>query len=269
MSLYAQLLSNRQFLSISGQDASSFLQGLITNDIYQLKEGALLYTALLNSKGRFLYDFFIIKKGEGYLLDTPKNKTTSIFKYLSLYKLRARVEIKEQADSYDVLSVWGKNASKNENYFYKDPRENSLGYRAYNSPEVLKSLLSNYEKSDYRYNCFLNGIPESEYGLVEGKTIPLEANLEQLHAISFEKGCYIGQELTARTHHQGLIRKRLLPFKSTEPISVGSSLFANDTIEIGPVVASYKDLGFVRARLEKLNEIKESSPIYFPKWLSF
>jgi len=268
MSSYAQLLSNRQILSISGQDAASFLQSLITNDIYQITESTLLYTAILNSKGRYMYDFFIIKKENEYLLDIPKSKTDNILRFFSLYKLRAKVGIKKAEDSYGVLAIWGEKIQRKESYFYQDPRVKTLGFRVYNFKETLAPLLSDYKEGDYLYNSFLEGVPDCENGLIQEKTIPLEANLDQLNAISFNKGCYIGQELTARTHHQGLIRKRILPFHLEAVSPVETHLLTDNNINLGTIVARYKDLGLARIRLEALKPTKGNCCVFIPKWLS-
>ncbi len=268
MTLYAQILSNRQFLSISGQDVPPFFQGLITNDINKATDNMLIYTALLSPKGRYVHDFFIRKQEKEYLIDVHKERREDLLKRLSLYKLRSNIEVKKVQDTHSVMAIWGESSFMEEGGVYQDPRVEALGGRIYGSRKELENLKSKYEEGDYTYHRIKLGVPEAKSGLIEEKTIPLEANLDYLNAISFKKGCYMGQELTARTYHQGLIRKRILPFQLSEDISAHPNTIISDKEkELGIIVTRYKDLGLARIRLENLKNESKDCPVYVPKWI--
>ncbi len=206
-------LSDRQIIEISGSDRYQFLQGLITNDIFQLKKNKnLLYSAMLSAKGRFLYDFFIFKdiNDEKIYLDCFYQRTEEIIKKLSIYKLKSDITITKNDQ---ILAFWQKNAEKQQktfdnNSFYgilDDPRSKKMGQRLYVNHKI------DYQDNVtiYHLTRILNKICEGEYDLTYDKSLILEFGFDNLNAISYNKGCYMGQELTARTHHMGQIRKKI------------------------------------------------------------
>ena len=187
------LLEDRGVIEISGSDAKSFLQGLITNDVNQASQNNLLYTAMLTPQGKFLFDFFVLKAAEGYLLDCYKPTIAALIKKLSIYKLRSDVSIKNVSDIYSVYSDTTRGLP--------DPRMPEFGKRfiSGDKPETNAGFAA-YEKKR-----IAAGLPESADFIAEDD-FPLQCNLEQLNGVNFNKGCYVGQEVTARTKYKGTVK---------------------------------------------------------------
>lgn len=246
-------LDQRTLLQLAGNEVPDFLQGLITNDMKHLEEGAMsIYSVFLNIKGRVLYDTIIYKAQEEgvFYVECDSSVVGNLSKHLKIYKLRRKVDIQSMEDSMKVWAVYDtnvlsehdddqENKSKlegkmfpcgmNDNKaiklvenmsIYSDPRLSELGLRILTesnvtSNDIIKCLepnITTQEKvSNYRAFRYRLGVGEGVQDLSSGVAFPLEANCDYLHGVSFHKGCYIGQELTARTHHTGVIRKRLMP----------------------------------------------------------
>lgn len=200
-------LNNRQLIAITGEDRYDFLQGLITNDIYKLQEKPLIYSCFLTAQGKYLYDFFIFEQDETLFLDCHQDQALDFSKKLKLYKLRSKVQLSFLDGSLDNQVLVLFNADKK--LGYPDPRSDAMGQRLY-----FKKLEDTgaYERIDYDLQRFQNGVPEGGDDLLSGKTTMLEARMDELGAVDFKKGCYIGQELTARTHYRGLVKKKLFVF---------------------------------------------------------
>ena len=200
-------LETRSILEITGPDRKKFLQGLITNDVNKATEKNLIYSAMLNAQGRFLYDFFIFEIGEKLILDCDALRRDEIFQKLNFYKLRAKVEIKKN-DEMEVYqsSVVGHQPSVDVHSF-PDPRNSKLGNRIY----APTSQLTTYDLrlTTYDFTRISLKIPENEQDLTYEKSFILEFGFDDLNAVDYQKGCYVGQELTARTHHTGQIRKKI------------------------------------------------------------
>lgn len=197
-------LKTRSILEISGSDAKNFLQGLITNDINKVSDSALLYSAMLNAQGRFLYDFFIFTKDDKIFLDCLDVRRDEIFKKLNFYKLKAKVTIAKN-DEYAVVASFDDNSAGN---LFSDPRHVKMGYRGY-----LKDVQADENEQAYHFRRISLAIPESEFDLTYEKSIIAEFGFDDLNAVDYKKGCYIGQELTARTHYMGQVRKKIFHVK--------------------------------------------------------
>ncbi|MBL6665151.1 MAG: folate-binding protein YgfZ [Rickettsiales bacterium] len=204
-----KLISDRKIIKITGPDNKKLLQGLITNDIEKAKDN-LIYSAMLNNKGRFLYDFFIFESKDMLFIDCHKDRIDEIIKKLSFYKLRSKVEITKDEE----LKVFFSDNNTNKPSFI-DPRNKNLGYRIYHNQENCEDGTDQYHQKRIELK-----IPDGEYDLTFEKSLILEFNFDNLSAISYEKGCYIGQELTARTHHTGQIRKKLYFVKIDKNITI-------------------------------------------------
>lgn len=192
-------LKNRAILNISGKDARHFIQGLITNDINLLDKQDCVYACLLTPQGKFLYDFFITEENEVLKLDCEGGeRAASLAKLLNMYKLRADVNI-EVIDDAPVYAMI------NSEHGFKDPRHNEIGNRIYSLPNNI--LESDFNKWDELRISLC--IPDGSRDLIVGKSTMDEGHMDQLNAISYNKGCYVGQELTARMHYRGLGKKHL------------------------------------------------------------
>lgn len=243
------ILLKRGILRLTGVDRKNFLQGLITNDINLLTPLHSLYSALLSPQGKFLHDFFLIEERDAVFLDTQKDQIDALKKRLGLYKLRAQVILEDVSDDYAVFALpdhQGGNAGQTEEWQggirFVDPRlsllgarwvvkhipkefQNAAASRTHTNPEGqhphslkdegYKNICSDflYQEDDetYELSRVKLGIPEAGKDMIADRSIPLEAGLQDLNAIGWTKGCYLGQELVARTKYRGEIRKRLLP----------------------------------------------------------
>lgn len=211
-------LETRSILEITGPDRKKFLQGLITNDVNKATEKNLIYSAMLNAQGRFLYDFFIFEIGEKLILDCDALRRDEIFQKLNFYKLRAKVEIKKNDGigvGYQLLVVGYRLPI--DGYFFSDPRSAELGHKIYTT--ALR-LTPDTLRLKYDFNRIVLKIPESELDLTYEKSFILEFGFDDLNAIDYQKGCYVGQELTARTHHTGQIRKKIFHVKISNSKSI-------------------------------------------------
>jgi len=206
-------LNHRSIIEISGTDRYDFLQGLTTNDIVKSRD-SLIYSAMLSPKGRFLFDFFIFEFNQILILDCPKSRSEEILKKLNFYKLRKNVDIKINEKWLILQNIndtdYQKSLSNHQYFSFKDPRSSKLGDRIYLTNEEKNKFLS-YENNTnyYHYLRIINKITEGEFDLTYDKSIIAEFNFDNLNAIDYKKGCYVGQELTARTHYLGTIRKKL------------------------------------------------------------
>ncbi|NWU80774.1 CAF17 transferase, partial [Onychorhynchus coronatus] len=273
----------RALLGVRGAEAAVFLQGLLTNDVTQLTAAGgappALYAHALNVQGRCLYDVILYRlhgsAGEEphILLECDGNVLESLQKHLKLYKIRRKVDIAPCPD----LSLWavipGEQAGDASSSLPKcagqavlltpDPRAEVMGWRLITKKGAnLSEIIPGSEVGDvqeYHRHRYKQGIPEGVKDLPPGVALPLESNLAYMNGISFTKGCYIGQELTARTHHMGVIRKRLLPVSFSAPlpkdgIPEGAEIFTESGKAAGKFRAGGGELGIALLRLAHVNE---------------
>ncbi|CAI6361669.1 unnamed protein product [Macrosiphum euphorbiae] len=211
-----ELLSHKSLIKIEGEGMYDYCQGLMTNDIFRLKSEKSLFTMILNSKGRVLYDCLVYKVDDHILLECEKETASDLIKYLRMYLLRRKINI----NVLDDTSVWALFSSTpmdmklNSVSVFNDPRLPILGQRIISDKtsgirnEIFLDESDN--KFTYQQWRYKNGVAEGSE-LLKGQSFPLEMNCDYLNGISFNKGCYVGQELTARTHHTGVTRKRIMP----------------------------------------------------------
>jgi len=248
------LLEDRGLILISGEDAKNFLQNIITNDVEKVSLSASIFSALFTPQGKYLFEFFLIQSKNGYLLDCDNKFTNDIINYLLKYKLRSKIEITDISKDYVIGLINSEkflDIQKNENKtgdtikfrgspLFLDPRNNNLGARIVSSLEKLhltiKKLNLKIIKPDtYFAKAHSLGIPIKGIENLKDQLFGLEANFEELNAIDFKKGCYIGQENTARMKLKEKLRRRLLPISSTEKLNLGEEIFYNKT-KIGKIL---------------------------------
>ena len=202
---------NSRFLSVEGEDSSDFLQNLITNDVNKCAKENIIYSCLLTPQGKFIADFFIFKKDDNYIIETHSLFYETLLKKLKLYKLRSKILINEITNlcSYSVFSELNNNM--NFIIFCADPRSNKIGNKLICTSEDSEILKNVKEIDEKKYHEILiqNTVPLSHFDLKENKSLLLENNFENLNAISWDKGCYVGQELTARMKYRALLKKRI------------------------------------------------------------
>lgn len=241
--MFYATLPNRAVLEISGEDKETFLQGIITNDIGHLKPGAPLYAAILTPQGKYLFDFLLYRRGEAILMDYDNAQKEALIKKLTMYRLRSKVAFRDLADG--VTAFWGEGTPPEG--AEKDPRHHKLGYRLL---AERPSLADAHEAGDYDYHRLSCGIPETGRDLVPEKSFPLPMNMEELNAIDYNKGCYVGQEVTARSKHRGVIRKALYVLRTpAESLPEPFLPLLQDGRAVGEVLSGSQDLCL--AQIEK------------------
>lgn len=244
-------LENRGIIKITGKDSTNFLNNILTNNIDDASEQGAVFAALLSPQGRYLFDMFIIKAGEDeFLLDT--SFTDELFTKLMMYKLRSNVKIEHLKE----LSVYASFENETGLHKYQDPRNNNMGLRIidYNNRETNQSI------EYYNKIRIQNSIPELEYDLLRDKDFALEGLLDEMGAIDFHKGCYIGQEMTSRMKRRGTLKQKLVKinFLCDTPPPFNSKIMSQNN-EIGLVRSVSGNIGLALVRLDRLQNAIENN----------
>lgn len=266
------LPESRGLLAIAGDDKTEFLQGLVSNDVAKAGPAQALYSAFLTAQGKYLHDFFLAEAGGSFYIDCEAGRRDDLKRRLSLYKLRSKVTIADATASHAVALLFGSDALarlglKPEpgsakafagGVVYVDPRLAALGARAVLPREGAAAALeaAGFTVGDatvYDKLRMMQGVPDGSRDLPVEKAILLENGFDELHGIDWQKGCYMGQELTARTRYRGLVRKRLLPVNVDGPLPApGTTVMAGDK-EAGEMRSGVDGLGLALLRLENLD----------------
>ena len=223
------ILKNRAVISVSGADRTSFLQGLITNDIKKVSVNQEIYAFMLSPQGRFLYDFFIAQNDDEFLIDCSSDLLDEIVQKLSFYKLRSKVEIEKNPDLQVAVNL-SKDEFENKKVSFTDPRTARMGFRAF-----VKGGAKTDDATSYNLKRFELRLPD-ENDLTYDQSFPLEFGFEDFNAIDYKKGCYVGQETTARTHYKGKIRKKVFLTELKEAVAKGMQITADEK-KIGEVLS--------------------------------
>ena len=249
------ILEDRAILYLNGEDTKEFLQNLISNDITKVSETNTIFTSLLSPQGKFLYEFIIIKHKSGYLIDCEKTQADGLYKQLSIYKLRSKVEILNLSNEFVVAAFShekyltfdeaqdnpGFTIKYREDPIFLDPRNKHLGARLMINLEKLYLSLKKlglHDSNLKEYYSFSHklGIVPKDLNKLQNKIFGIECNYEELNGIDFKKGCYVGQENTARIKLKNKLSKRLFPINLLSgKLNEGESIFANEA-EIGKVL---------------------------------
>ena len=249
------ILDDRAILYINGEDTKEFLQNLISNDINKVNEEISCFTSLLTPQGKFLYEFIIVKHKLGYLIDCEKSQSEGLFKQLTLYKLRSKVEILNLSNEFVVAGFShekfltfdeakdqsGFTIKYREDPIFLDPRNKQLGARLIINLEKLYLSLKKLDLHDADLKEYYSlshslGIVPKDLNKLQDKLFGIECNFEELNGIDFKKGCYVGQENTARIKLKNKLSKRLFPINVLNgKLHEGESIYNNE-IEIGKVL---------------------------------
>ena len=253
------ILEDRGILYINGSDAKDFLQNIITNDINKVNETNSCFASLLTPQGKFLFAFIITKHKSGYFLDCENSQADSLLKQLNIYKLRSKVEIMNLSNEFVIAilerekflnlegakDVPGNTIKYREDSILLDPRNKNLGARLIINLEKLYLSLKKLELKDspvdeyYKLSHNL-GIPQKDMNDLQNKLFGIECNFEELNGIDFKKGCYVGQENTARIKLKNKLSKRLLPIDLIEGELNKDDVIYNKNYEIGKVLLHNK-----------------------------
>ena len=253
------LLPDRGVVRVAGPDAEKFLNGTVTADLDMLARQAAVHSALLTPQGKMLFEFFVTHAPEGeggFLLETGRDQADSLAKRLKMYMLRAKVEAENVSGAFAVAAAWGgAPAAGDKLIVYEDPRLAGMGCRVLApvppgfavDPGDAVGDVEWVAAEAYHAHRIALGVPEAGKDFPLGDTFPHEANLDLLNGVSFEKGCFIGQEVVSRMKHRGNVRKRVVPVQAEAPLRSGAAIMVGDA-EIGSIgsVAGARGLALIR-----------------------
>lgn len=270
------LPETRGLLAVAGEDRTAFLQGLVSNDVAKLSPSRALYATFLTPQGRYLHDFFLAEIGGVFYLDCEAARRDDLKKRLSLYKLRSRATIADATADWAVALLYGAGVLARlglaaeegaarpfaGGIVFTDPRLARLGARAIlprgTAPSALEAAgFAKGNPADYERIRIEAGVPDGSRDLTVEKAILLENGFDELHAIDWDKGCYMGQELTARTRYRGLVRKRLMPVAIEGPTPAPGDPVLFGDLETGEMRSVADGVGLAMIRLEHL-EVAEA-----------
>jgi len=269
------LLDDRGVLAVSGADRRSFLQGLVSNDVEKVGPAQARFAALLTAQGKYLHDFMMIEFDEALWLEAEARRLGDLRRRLSVYRLRAKAELDEQPE-LAVAVVFGAGALAamglseapgaarpfGSGVALVDPRLVALGARCILPSIDIRPALTGIGLAESGFPAYDRlrielGIPDGGRDLVPEKSILLEAGFDELNGVDWQKGCYIGQELTARTKYRGLIKKRLMPVEIDGPAPAPGAIVTADGREVGEMRSSRDGLGLALLRIEPVIEGKQ------------
>ena len=248
-------LEDRGFIQVNGPEAKEFLQNIVTNNVEKVTPESTLFSSILTPQGKYLFDFFIIKLKDNYLIECEKKSTSEIIKLLNFYKLRSKVDLVDLNEKYTVAIISlekfreinnsnllkGKTTTYEENLIYIDPRSEKLGAKIISKTKdinlIIKKLnLNIVDKQKYYKESFDLGILQTEMKKLKEKIFGIENNLDELNGIDFKKGCYVGQENTSRIKLRNKLRRRVLPVQKIKGDVSENDIIKYKDIEIGKVM---------------------------------
>tara|TARA_B110000196_G_scaffold257363_1_gene227813 strand:+ start:337 stop:1230 length:894 start_codon:yes stop_codon:yes gene_type:complete len=288
------ILEDRGILYINGEDTKEFLQNLISNDINKVNETNSCFSSLLSPQGKYLYDFLILKHKNGYFIDCEKKQVEDLLKQLNIYKIRSKVEILNLSNEFVIVAFSYKKFMKfekvkdtlgftfkyREDPIFLDPRNKMLGGRLVINLEKLylslkKLELQSSEVSEYYKLSHQLGIPQQNMKKLKNKLFGIECNFDELNGIDFKKGCYVGQENTARIKLKNKLTKRLLPINLVSgKLKEDALIYGKNNKEIGKVLIDneypFAIIKFLDNNFNNSNEFKSDSAILKitkPEWI--
>jgi tRNA-modifying protein YgfZ len=281
------LLNDRGVLRVAGAEAEKFLQGLITSDMDRLEPQLALHAGLLTPQGKIIFDFFVVRAAEGFLIDVLKDKAADLVKRLNFYRLRAQVTITDVSAEHAVAVCWGGTPPPNMLAMslaaFSDPRLPALGWRAIvRLPAdwpLMRGAATEETEADYHASRVALGVPEGGKDYVLGDTFPHEALFDQLHGVDFDKGCYVGQEVVSRIQHRATTRKRVVKVQSDEPLPASGTEVKAGAAGVGTLGSVTGRIGLALLRLDRAAEAHAKDvPLtaagvtltaVLPEWASF
>jgi folate-binding protein YgfZ len=268
------VLDQRGVLAVSGPDQRSFLQGLVSNDVEKVDHTQTRYAALLTAQGRYLHDFFMIEADGAIWLDAETERLGDLKRRLSIYRLRAKATIEEKP-GLAVAVIFGEGVLAATNLsgepgsarpfgsgvVFVDPRLVALGARCILPRADIRQVLRDHGLCEAGFAAYDRlrltlGVPDGSRDLVPEKSLLLEAGFDELNGVDWQKGCYIGQELTARTKYRGLIKRRLMPVETDGVAPAPGTIVTTEGREAGEMRSSCDALGLALLRIEPVAEGK-------------
>ena len=264
---YYFINNDSRFINIAGDDRQDFLQGLITNDVKVCNRNNPIYSCILSPQGKFLADFFVIELDGSYLIEIHNQFFDNILQKLQLYKLKSKVTITENNDflSYVLFNNNKKITEPNHAISFQDPRNNNIGIKFIlnaNNTFLLKEWnLKPVDINYYKEILMKNLIPYSPDDLIENKSLLLENNFQNINAINWDKGCYVGQEITARMKYRALLKKKIYTLEIISgSVQVGEKITIND-ISIGEIISITKKFSIAMLKIDAANIIIKNDKV--------
>lgn len=253
----AAMLEDRGVLSVSGADATSFLQGLLTNDFERLEPGEARYAALLTPQGKILFDMIVARAPGGeeasYLVDCAAAQAADLAKRLGFYKLRAKVMVADVSADRAVVAFWGDDLPTTDGFLYADPRDSRLGWRAI-LPRPAAAAVGLEHVSEYEGLRIAVGAPKGGLDFAYADVFPHDANFDLLHGVDFDKGCYVGQEVVSRMKHRGTARKRVTRVKLAGPAPAPGTPVMDRELAVGMLGSSSGREALALIRIDRAEE---------------
>ena len=272
----AILLEDRGVLRISGPDARAFLQGIVSNDVDKATADHAIWSAFLTPQGKYLHDFFLVEREGALLLEGERARLADLMKRLKIYKLRSKAEIEDVSESHAVAALVGDRAAETAGLAaepgaaaafaggiaYVDPRLAEAGARAILPAEGAETALQEAGfalggRADYDRVRIPLGLPDGSRDMEVDKAILLENGFDELQGVDWKKGCFMGQELTARTKYRGLVKKRLLPVAIEGTPPEGETEITRDGKEAGELRSHSDGWGLALLRLKRIEDLPE------------
>jgi tRNA-modifying protein YgfZ len=254
----AAMLEDRGVLSVSGEDATTFLQGLLTNDVERLAPSEARYAALLTPQGKILFDMIVVRMAGGkepsYLIDCTGAQAADLTKRLGFYKLRAKVAIADVGAERAVAAFWGdESPSLSEGVLYADPRDFRLGWRAI-LPRPIAAAIGPEHVNEYEGLRIAVGAPKGGLDFAYADAFPHDANFDLLHGVDFDKGCYVGQEVVSRMKHRGTARKRVARVKLAGPAPAPGTPVMDRELAVGALGSSSGREALAMLRIDRAED---------------
>ena len=259
--MQAAFLPERGVVKVFGEDARNFLNGLVTTDITELKPGLAKFGALLTPQGKIIIDFLITEApaghGGGFLVDCPRALAQALTDKLRFYKLRAKVSVENLSDSLGVIAAWGGEPATQPDLTFADPRAPALGYRILAPQDLAEKVAALIgadlvDASAYEAQRIACGVPRGGLDFIYGYVFPHETNMDRLHGVDFDKGCYVGQEVVSRMQHRGTARTRTVRIVLDGPApEAGASILAGDK-QVGTIGSTAGGTGLALVRTDRV-----------------
>jgi len=294
--IFYEVLYDRGVVAVEGPDARTFLQAMISNDVNNISPSTSIYAAMLTSQGKYLHDFVISQVDHRFLLDTEQGRISDLVNRLTLFRLGAKVTITAIKEDTLIAAFWRKASPLILASDHKpghtttisgcsvvlDPRLAALGYRVIGSKLNIEKFISrelpdSATKSNFDSHRLENGVPDGSRDIQVNKSFLLESNFEELNGVAFDKGCYVGQENTARQKHRGTIRRRLVKVNISGPAPVNNERILWKNTEIGKMRSVRDNVGMATIRLDRWTEAKAQNAEFragsaivvpvLPKWM--
>jgi hypothetical protein len=254
----AAMLEDRGVVSVSGEDATSFLQGLLTNDVEGLGPSEGRYAALLTPQGKVLFDMIVVRASDGeeqsYLIDCTAAQAADLARRLGFYKLRAKVAIADLSADRAVAAFWGdESPSVGEGFLYADPRDPRLGWRAIMARPTAGAVGLEHV-GEYEGLRIAVGAPKGGLDFAYADAFPHDANFDLLHGVDFDKGCYVGQEVVSRMKHRGTARKRVARVKLAGPAPAPGTPVMDRELAVGALGSSSGREALAMLRIDRVED---------------